>query len=744
MAENQKVLKDEIATAEKDLDIFSGYIKRLENPDPTLRTEAAGKGLKLYDEVDRDPHAGSVLQTRYLAVVGKEWEVLPADDSARAKEIADAVKEILAGTNFDQFRQEILQAILYGFYTAEVLWEVRDNLLVPGKIRAKHPRRFAFDYDRNLRLLTPQSMIDGEPVPDKKFIVFTYGSSDNPYGRGLGQKLWWPVWFKKHGIKFWLVFLEKFGMPTTVGKYPPGTPKEQQQALLDAIEAIHTETGVKIPDTMAIDLLEATRSGKVTYETLCDYMDRQISKAVLGQTLTTEVKGEGSYAASKTHDAVRGDILKADADLLCECLNETLVKWIVDLNFAGAGYPQMWIRTDEEKDLKPLAERDKILAVDIGLPMTKRYFYETYAVGEPEEGEELVEGRKSAPGPDAAPPFTAAFAEVEDLKDEKQAQARVDALADAAIRKALPHFDGIKDRVKAALDQAVSLADAKDRIKALYGDLDREALANAISDAMAAAAEIGEASIATADVGRDFTSRRRHPGYRAATGGRHPSTPSFIEAQWGPGTPFKDALEYFTARAFTISGITHAGILNAVKGEIVKAIEKGMTLKAFKAAVDGIFERHGWDKLAPYRIETIFRTNLQSAYQAGRLRQMTNPAVVAARPYWRYVAVMDPSTRPEHAALHGKVFRNDHPFWDTWYPPNGYNCRCTVQTLSRREMERRGYTEETADPTGALIEPEDPVTGEKLPARPLMPDPGWDKPLDLDGLLKQRLGALYD
>jgi len=82
-------------------------------------------------------------------------------------------------------------------------------------------------------------MIEGEPVPDRKFICFTYGSTDNPYGKGLGQKLWGPVWFKKHGIKFWVLFCEKFGSPTARGKYPPGTPKEDQQKLLEFLHLVH-------------------------------------------------------------------------------------------------------------------------------------------------------------------------------------------------------------------------------------------------------------------------------------------------------------------------------------------------------------------------------------------------------------------------------------------------------------------------------------------------------------------------
>jgi SPP1 gp7 family putative phage head morphogenesis protein len=119
--------------------------------------------------------------------------------------------------------------------------------------------------------------------------------------------------------------------------------------------------------------------------------------------------------------------------------------------------------------------------------------------------------------------------------------------------------------------------------------------------------------------------------------------------------------------------------------------------------MDAIFLRHGFAPLSPYRIETIFRTNLQSAYQAGRYRQLTEPAVMAALPYWRYVAVLDGSTRPEHAALHGKIYPANHPFWKTWYPPNGFNCRCTVVAVSKRQIEANGWQVETTNPTGGPV-----------------------------------------
>ena len=481
-----KPVTDEIATTQNDPDIFAGYLNRLENPDPVLLTEAYGNGIRLYDEVDRDPHAGSVLQTRYLAVAGSEWEVLPGEDTAQGKQVADLVHRAISGCNFVQAAAEIMQAVLYGHYEAEIMWQVKDGEVMPAKIMGKHPRRFVFTPERELRMLTLASLIDGEPLPDRKFITFSYGSSDNPYGKGLGQKLWWPVWFKKNGIKFWLIFLEKFGMPTIVGTYPSGTLPDQQQALMDAIEAIQSDTGVKIPEGMALKLLEASRSGNVTHESLCDYMDRQISKAVLGQTLTTEVSGTGSYAASKTHDEVRGDILCADAALLCGCLNTTLVRWLVDYNFPKiTAYPTLRLRTEDDPDPAERIEVDKKLVTDIGLPVAKRYFYDTYNVPEPGAGDDLVQPVAKGPG------MAAAFSEAAFTP----AQQGIEHLTRQAVDQSSQAMAGISGPVKALLAKSTSLENFRDHLYAAFSDLDPSALEEILARAMFAAEMHGRAVV---------------------------------------------------------------------------------------------------------------------------------------------------------------------------------------------------------------------------------------------------------
>lgn len=147
-------------------------------------------------------------------------------------------------------------------------------------------------------------------------------------------------------------------------------------------------------------------------------------------------------------------------------------------------------------------------------------------------------------------------------------------------------------------------------------------------------------------------------------------------------------------QAFTVARVTAMDVLEDIRGEVDKAIEKGTALNRFKAELTEILERKGWaGELPPWRLSTIYRTNLQGAYGAGRYMQQLE--VARRRPWWLYDAVEDLHTRPSHAMHDGEVRRFDHPFWDAWYPPNGFNCRCAVRTLSDRQMQQRGLEEET-------------------------------------------------
>lgn len=378
-----KPITQEIASIRRDVNktFYGGQLQT--NDDDTLRTRGGAKGLKIYQELKRDAHAGAVLAKRKLAVTSRPWDVIPASESTTDKKVAEVVKAALKHLRFNAACKRLLEATLTGYAVSEILWEVRDGLVLPARLKARDPRRFAFGVDDELRLLTRENMILGEEMPDRKFVVHRRGADDDsPYGTGVGSMLFWPVFFKRNGITFWLTFADKFGSPTAVGKYPGGSGKEEQAKLLQALAAIAQDAGVIVPDGMVIDLLEASRSGSVdTYEKLVRYMDEQISKAVLGETMSTTAAsaGLGSNQAGVQND-VRIEVAKDDDDELNETLNDTLVRWIVEYNFPGAVLPRVERDFSEPEDTAKLATRDKALH-EMGWDPDEAYIQATYGEG---------------------------------------------------------------------------------------------------------------------------------------------------------------------------------------------------------------------------------------------------------------------------------------------------------------------------------------------------------------------------
>ena len=485
----KNLITDEIATVKNDI-IMDFVGKTTLNPDKTLKYESGGKGIELYEDLLRDSEVQSALQTRKLAVVGREWEVLPASDDAEDIKIADLVKEVLLNCNYDAARQSLLSGVVLGFKCAEVMWEYSEGDIWIKEIIGKASRRFVFDLQGRLRLLTLQNMIEGMEVPDRKFVVFR-NISDNGsyYGDGLGRSLYWPVWFRKNGIKFWAIFCDKFGSPTAVGKYPPGTPKEKQNDLLDAVNAIQQESGIAIPENMIIEFLEATRAGSInTYETFCAYNDKAINKVLLGHSAANE-STPGKLGNENQAGDIRRDYIKSDADVLCECQNNSLIKWIVDYNFppessnrGSREYPKVWIRTEPEEDLKPLVDRDVILVRDIGLKVGVKYFYETYGIPMPEEGEELVVIPKTEfPNPNS---------EIRNPKSEMGGQRYSESLKTHITDKlsAKMHdeisLDGLIDPIKKLMGESATLQEFRDKIFTLYPKMDSKDISEIIKNAL--------------------------------------------------------------------------------------------------------------------------------------------------------------------------------------------------------------------------------------------------------------------
>lgn len=160
------------------------------------------------------------------------------------------------------------------------------------------------------------------------------------------------------------------------------------------------------------------------------------------------------------------------------------------------------------------------------------------------------------------------------------------------------------------------------------------------------------------------------------------------------------------ARAFTVAKAVQMDVLTAIRNEVDAALSQGLTAKQFQANLKPQLEKLGWwgkkdvdgrevQLGSPYRLNTIYRQNLQTAYMAGRYRRMLSRT--KTHPYWQYVAIDDGQTRPAHARLRGKVFRFDDPIWDIIYPPNGWGCRCRVRALTEAQVKAMGITVENGE-----------------------------------------------
>lgn len=371
--------KNEIATTRDGRDITRGFVNNLPllpSQDSLLALKGNGS-LKIYQEVLRDEQVKACFNQRVRAVISRPWEVRAGGTKLQDKKAAEFVTEQLKKLAFDDITEKMLYGVFYGYAVAEAIWAIDGSTIVAKEIRVRDRVRFAFAPDMSLRLKTMQHPM-GEILPDRKFWHFCTGADhhDEPYGLGLAHWLYWAVFFKRNGIKFWLTFLEKFGTPTAKGTYQPGTSDEEQDKLLNALRDIQNDSAVIMPEGMTAELLEATRSGTADYKSLVELMDNAIAKVTLGQTASTQGTA-GRLGNDDLQGDVRLDIVKADADLVCMSFNNTIVRWLTEWNFPGAAIPQVWRIVEEPEDLNQRSERDSKIN-SMGFKPKLAYINETY------------------------------------------------------------------------------------------------------------------------------------------------------------------------------------------------------------------------------------------------------------------------------------------------------------------------------------------------------------------------------
>ena len=314
-----------------------------------LREADAGyltRQMELFSEMEeKDAHLFSCIQTRKLAVSGSAWEVTPRQGGMDVG-VSAFVEEALDGMdNFEEGLVDLLDAVGKGFSISEIIWEAAGGKVVPRALKKRPQKRFTFMKKDGVselpRLLTETDPVYGVGLAPDKFVVHVYrAGADWPERGGLLRVLAWIYLFKNYAMKDWVSFCEVFGMPLRLGVYSPAATKEDREALIEAVTQLGSDAAGIISESTRIEFVEAAGKGAGSpYKDIVDLMNREISKAVLGQTLTTEVGDGGSYAAGVVHEGVRADIVRADARALERTINRDLIRPLVRFNFGPQAIP---------------------------------------------------------------------------------------------------------------------------------------------------------------------------------------------------------------------------------------------------------------------------------------------------------------------------------------------------------------------------------------------------------------------
>jgi phage gp29-like protein len=474
--------------------------------------------LELAETIEeRDAHYLGVLGTRRRAVSQMPFTVEAGDDTPEAETHAQMVRDWL---NRDELTEEvfdILDCIGKGYSMTEILWDTSEGQWMPLRLEYRDPRWFRFDRSD---LKTPLMLTDtGQevPLPAFKFVFAQVKAKSGITLRsGLARVAAWGWMFKAYTQRDWAIFTQTYGQPLRLGKFGPEASEKDKDTLFTAVSNIAGDCAAIIPESMQIEFIETSNVGASSdlYENRANWLDMQISKAVLGQTATTDAV-TGGLGSGKEHREVQKSIQTADARALAAILNRDLIRPWMQLNFGPQKvYPRLKIEEPEKEDLVALSTAIGGL-VDRGLEVDQGELRDKFGLSDPKPGAKLLRpsgGGAAATGPQ--PPVSefkqvsGEFKRVEPsggtetaLNAEgpstarKSAPSEIDLLTDRLAEEAAPAMEAMLARIEAMMEAAGSLEELREMLLAAYPDLDVTDLAGVLANAMMASHAGGRAAL---------------------------------------------------------------------------------------------------------------------------------------------------------------------------------------------------------------------------------------------------------
>ena len=457
--------------------------------DDVRRGESPADYLELAQDIElKDLHYRSVLSTRKDAITGLQIKVVPAGEDRRDAELAEAVERDIVNNSSAKIYaliRDMLDALAKGFSVSEIFWDTSAVPWKPAAYKFRDPRWFQYDPEtgKNLMLRAPLGN-ELEPLKPFRFVIHEpHLTSGNQICAGLAFPALYHWMLKSYNLASWAAFIDRFGYPIRIGKYGRKATEDDRATLKRAVAAIGQDFGAVIPESAVIDIIEAknTVATANVYEKMADWIDRQLSKLVLGQTMTADAGS--SRAQSETHDKVRGDIADSDIRQVAETLNSALTVPYVKLNFGEQErYPRIELYKPDVKNIEQI-----IAAVDRlgpqGLKVRADEVRSLLGLANPEEGDEVVGGR--AGGGDGGEQEPALNAERGVAEDDE-----LDGLEGDGYTLI---SDDIAEALEAAAGRATDFASFRAELQKLVADWPADRIAECIAVATFKARAAGSA-----------------------------------------------------------------------------------------------------------------------------------------------------------------------------------------------------------------------------------------------------------
>lgn len=377
--------------------------------------------LDLADDMEeRDAHLYAELSKRRGAITVLDWTLEEPENTTPAEEdwaarIKEWLGEITAEANgvvggFATVVSSMTEAMLKGYAPQEMVWSPAEGVLLP-RITAQPQRWFTVSADRRRFLLRSPTagprafggrQVGGEELQPLSWLMHVHPARSGYVSRmSLARVLFWPYLFKNYSVRDLAEFLEIYGLPLRLGKYPVGAGDTEKRALLRAVTEIgHNAAGI-IPQGMELEFQNAAQGNDVPFLAMMRYMDAAESKAILGQTLSASEGEHGTQALGNVHNEVRMDIRNADARMIEETINRQLIRPLAQLNIPGVDLkrlPRFSLDTGEAEDLQVYAENlPKLAGAGVRIPV--KWAQDKLRIPEPEEGEAVLTAGPPPPAP---------------------------------------------------------------------------------------------------------------------------------------------------------------------------------------------------------------------------------------------------------------------------------------------------------------------------------------------------------